>query len=75
MPWLRPYKQEGHAVATSLQTGGPYRGCVPTNRRAILWLRPYKQEGHTVAQPFSLRPVTADAGVRSQISLYGVYCE
>jgi hypothetical protein len=48
MPWLRPSKQEGHTVVTSLQTGGPYRGYVPTNRRAMPWLRPYKQEGHTV---------------------------
>ena len=27
--WLRPYKQEGNTVASSLQTGQTYRGCVP----------------------------------------------
>ena len=34
---LRPYKKDGHTMATSLSTGG------------IPWLRPYKQEGHTLA--------------------------
>jgi hypothetical protein len=64
IPWLRPHKQEGHTVATSLQTGWTYRG-----------LRPYKQEEYTVAQPFILRPVTADVRVRSKLSLYGIYGE
>jgi hypothetical protein len=70
-----PYRRDPPTVATPVQTEGTCRGYVPINRRAIPWLRPYKQEGHTVAQSFSLRPVTADVGVRSQISLYGVYGE
>jgi hypothetical protein len=35
-------------VATFLQTGGLYRGYIPTNRRAIPWLRPYKQEEYWI---------------------------
>jgi hypothetical protein len=42
-------------VATSLQTGGTYRGYNPTSMAAIPWLRPYKQEEYWILDIEKLR--------------------